>query len=73
MILRTGHANLPLSGIGEDVVADDVFPAVVLMVSAVLGTLNEIVFHDDSSATFVIVEPPPAVGERIDIVDVVVA
>ena len=66
-----------MSGIGaaadENVVANDVVFAVMLMERAVHGVIDEVVFHQKPFRAFVWIQPPAAVGIRLDIVNDVVA
>ncbi len=57
----------------EDIVANDIFFAVVLVKAAGLGVIDEIVLHDDIAAALVGVKAPAAVAVGIDIVKDVVA
>ena len=61
---------------GENVVANDVFAAVVLVVAAGFGVIDEIVLHRDAGAALVVVQAPAAAPEkvvRVNVVDDVVA
>ena len=58
--------------LGEDVVANDVLSAVMLMETARHGPIDEIVGHGDVGRAFIRVEAPPAVIERVDIMDDIV-
>ncbi len=65
--------DLVVFGEGEDVVADDIFFAVVLVEAAGFGAVNDVIFHMDSGGAFVGVESPAAVAPGVDIVHDVVA
>ena len=58
---------------GEDIVANDIFFAVVLVEAACLNVVDQIIFHHDSGAALVGIESPAAVGVGIDIVKDVVS
>lgn len=73
MWFGAGVLDLLFGGEGEDVVADDVFLAVVLVVAAAFGVVDEVVFHEDAGAALVVVEAPSAVGVGDDMMDVVAA
>ena len=57
---------------GEDVVADDVLPAVVLVEAAGLDAVDEVVLEEDVGAAFVGIEAPAAVAVGVDVVEDVV-
>ena len=67
-----GALGLKAVGEGEDVVADDIFFAVVLVETAGACVVDEVVFHEDAGGAFVGVEAPAAVGVGIDVVEDVV-
>ena len=73
VLLDARPLQLAVHAEGEDVVADDVFAAVVLVVAAGLGVVDEVVLHHDAGAALVVVQPPAAVIVGIDVVDDVVA
>lgn len=58
---------------GEDVVADDVFSAVVLVKDLSIGGVAEVVLDEEVAAAFVGVDAPCAVVHGGDVVDVIVA
>ena len=41
----------------NNVVPDDVVPAVMLMITALLGSVNDVVLHEDTGAAFAICQP----------------
>ena len=53
--------DLPYGGIEENVVAEDIIFAVMLMIRSVIGVPDDIVFHHYAFAPLVVVEPPAAV------------
>ena len=73
MRLDAGTLHLRFGAEGEDIVANHVFAAVVLMEPGALDVVNQVVFHHDAGAAFVGIEPPSAVVVGINVVDVVVA
>ncbi len=70
--LDAGALDLPLEAEGEDVVADHVLPAVVLVEASGLHVVDEVVLHRDPAAPLVGVEPPASVAVGVDVVDAVV-
>ena len=60
-------------GEGEDIIPDHIVFAVVLVVAAVGRVMADVAFQGDARAAFVIVEPPAAVTEATDVVDMVMA
>ena len=64
--------ELVLLGEGEDVVAQHVVLAVVLMKTAGLRAIDHVVLQHDVARTLVGIEPPAAVAEGIDVVEAVV-
>src|SRR5882762_5929950 len=73
MRLGPGAHQLIFLSEGEDVVANDVFPAVMLVKSGALAAIDQIVLQQDSGATLICVETPSPVGESVDVVNQVVA
>ena len=72
MVLGSGHLELLQRTPGKDIVSDDVVLAVMLMESAALGIVDQIVFHDDVAAALVGIESPTAIAIRLDVVYAVV-
>ena len=70
-----GAATLELIevGEGEDIISNHIVFAIVLVVAAVGCVVAHVAFHGDTSAAFVIVEPPATVAEATDVVDMVMA
>ncbi|OPZ97833.1 MAG: hypothetical protein BWY71_01475 [Planctomycetes bacterium ADurb.Bin412] len=75
MFFHAGSLNLAVHAIGKDVVADGVFPAVVLVVVAGFGVIDEVVLHDDVGGALIVVKAPAAAAIEvvgIDVMDTVV-
>ena len=51
--------ELRLLSKGENVVADNVLAPIMLMETAILGAINDVVFDQDLTAAFVGVDSPP--------------
>lgn len=73
MVLLSGRFELGSDLASENVVADDVVGSVVLVESATLTFIDQIALQNDAGRSFVGIESPAAVIERIDVVDLVVA
>src|SRR5690242_10825859 len=58
---------------GEDVIADDIVTAVMLVETRAFAVMNDVVFQQDVCAAFVRVESPAAVGERVYIVNQIIS
>ncbi len=68
--------NLAVHAVGQNIIADDVVAAVVLVVSARLHAIDQVVFQHNAGTPFVIVQTPTTSAVtvvRIDVVDNVVA
>jgi hypothetical protein len=73
VVLHACRLDLVEFAESEDVIADDVFFAVMLMEAAVLYVVNEVVFHSDSRAALVGIQSPSAVSIGVYVMDHVVA
>ena len=71
--LRAGGLQLVNEVVHENIVADDIFLAVMLMETGTLATIDQVILHTDAGRTFVGIESPTTVTERVDVVDMVVA
>jgi hypothetical protein len=65
----TGDDHLALAAVDQDVIADDVLLAVVLMEAAVLGVVDEVVLEENAGGALVGVQPPAAIGIGVDVVE----
>jgi hypothetical protein len=72
MLLDARRLDLVQLAEGQDVVADDVLAAVVLVEAARLDAVDQVVFEQDARAAFVGVQPPAAVRIGVDVVEHVV-
>src|SRR5215471_13034690 len=61
-----------LTPVQKNIVSQDVLAPVVLMKTAGLGRINDVVLEQDARAAFVRVKPPATVGIRLYVVDHVV-
>ena len=73
VVLLSGRFELGSDLASENVVADDVVGSVVLVESATLAFIDQIALQNDAGRSFVGIESPTTVIERIDVVDLVVA
>ncbi len=73
MIFHPRRLNLVKFAKSQDIVANDIFSAVVLMEAAGLGIIDQIVFHNDITGALISVKTPAAVGIRINIVKNIIA
>ena len=72
-IFRPGADDLPVRATeGEDVVGDEVVPAIVLMEPAGLRSVHQVVVRDHVRGALIEVDPPATVAEGLDVVHVVV-
>ncbi len=65
MLLDARTLDLAVHAVGQDVVADDVLAAVVLVVSPGLDAVDEVVLQDDAGTAFVVVQPPAAAAVAV--------
>jgi len=73
MLLHPCGLDLIQFAKGQDIVADDVFFAVVLVESAGLSIVDQVVLQNDAGAALIGVESPAAVGISVDVVKDVIA
>lgn len=72
MWFGAGEGDLSFFAVGEDIVFDDIVPAVVLMEGSVADPVDEVVLEKDAGAALVGVKAPSTIAGGEDIVDVVV-
>ena len=72
MWFGTGEGDLSFFAVGEDIVSDDVVPAVVLMEGSVADPVDEVVLEKDAGAALVGVKAPSTIAGGENIVDMVV-
>ena len=74
MILLARTADLTKCGREcQDIVANDVLFAVVLMERPILDSIDDIVFQQNSRASLICVEPPSTVGVGKNVVNSIVS
>ena len=73
MVFGASGLDLVQFAKGKDIVADDIFSAVVLVEAAGLGVVNQVILHNDTAAALIGIKSPAAVGVGIDIVEDVIA
>ena len=69
MFLCTRQLDLVLLRVDEDVVADNVLLAVILVEASICGVVNQVVFEKNASATLVSIQPPTAVRVAVNVVE----
>ena len=69
MVFLACHCHLTFIAEGKNIVADDIIPSVMLMETAVLGVIHQIIFQKHIGSSLVRVKPPAAVVAGIDIMD----
>ena len=57
---------------GEDVVADQILLAIMLVKPSIANVIDQVILKSDAGAAFVGIQPPSAVARRIDVVNHVV-
>ena len=72
MWFGAAEGDLSFFAVGEDIVSDDVVPAVVLMEGSVADPVDEVVLEKDSGAALVGVKAPSTIAGGENIVDMVV-
>ena len=73
MVFGAGALELVVAGEGEDVVAEEVGFAVVLMEAAVGGAIDDVAFGQNAAAAFIEIDAPTAVAEAGDVMPEIVA
>ena len=73
MRFRSSHRHLAFFAEGQNIIAYDVFFAVMLMKTPVANVVDQIILKQNPSTTFVRIQSPATVAGRIDIVDHIVA
>ena len=73
MVFDPSRRDLRVLAADQDVVADHVLFAVVLVEAAGLGVVDQVVLHRDAGTALVGIQSPAAVGVGVDVVEDIVA